>query len=417
MGWKKNLALIALGRLVSILGSSIQAVAIPLLVLDLTHSGSIMAKMALFYMIPRIIIMPFAGLIGDRVNRKHLMVWMDYLRGILVIILAYIAYKDLLSIRILYLSQVFMAIMDNLFMIPTGAMIPDIVPKEQLTRANSIMGMINFIPQLIGPAAGGVLYGFYGIKIIFLINGLSFLISGFSEMFIEYHQSALKGALTLKKVVSEIKEGLMFVWSHSILRMIVLGAMTINVFLSPMFQVLYPYTLREVVKFSPQQFGYLESIFIVGALMGNALLATFFAKRDVSKIMKGSLVFVLFLVPIFGVLTLPGTLSRFNTWEMFMFFSVLLVLMGFLVQFVDVPIEVIFQRETPTEIRGRAFSILMLMAQGTMPIGIAMYGALLDMMAIHKIYFLGGGILTVIGILLIAFFPDIPAPEEESSSQ
>jgi len=89
--FEKNFVLFALGRLVSLVGSGIQMVAIPLYILDLTGSGAAMGIFTLLGMIPRLLAAPFAGVIGDRWNRKKIMVWTDFLRGILILYLSGIA--------------------------------------------------------------------------------------------------------------------------------------------------------------------------------------------------------------------------------------------------------------------------------------------------------------------------------------
>ena len=77
MTLNRNFWLFAFGRFVSQLGWAVQDVALPLYVLDKTHSGSMTTAFILAEIIPSIIVMPFAGAIGDRYNRKHLMVSFD----------------------------------------------------------------------------------------------------------------------------------------------------------------------------------------------------------------------------------------------------------------------------------------------------------------------------------------------------
>lgn len=80
MRFNRDFWLFAVGRFVSQLGWAVQDVALPLYVLDKTHSGSMMTAFILAEMIPALIVMPFAGVVGDRYNRKKLMVWFDIAR-------------------------------------------------------------------------------------------------------------------------------------------------------------------------------------------------------------------------------------------------------------------------------------------------------------------------------------------------
>ncbi|PLV57393.1 MFS transporter [Thermotoga sp. SG1] len=399
--WKRNFVLLALGRFVSILGSSVQAVAIPIFVLDLTHSGTAVATMSIAYMLPRILLMPIAGIVGDRGNRKFLMVSMDFLRGILICFLSFLAFRNAITLSVLYVSQVAMAIMDNLFDIPTGAMFPDIVPEDFLMRANSIMGMVRIFPQILGPALGGVIYGFYGIAIVFLVNGVSFILSAISEIFIVYWQKIEKKPSHFKQIVLDLKEGFLFIWNHSLIRIILIFALFLNLLISPLFMVVYPYTIREVMKFSAQEFGFLETSFTLGALFGNLLIASYLSKRNMWKAMKISI--FLFELPIvfLGVLVMPDFSSSVERLVLFILFFVTFLIMGFLNPIINVPLDTAFQKMTPSHIRARAFSFLVLVANGVTPLGSVLYGYLVDRVAIHLLYYTVGVLSFLIAVLLL----------------
>jgi len=191
----KNFWLYAAGRFVSLIGSGVQYLALSLYILDITGSGTMMGTFLVVSMLPRVIFAPFAGVVGDRFNRKKIMVYLDFARGVLIFLLAFIAYKGMLSLVVIYISQLLISTLDIFFDPATGAMVPDIVPKEKLTRANSILGSINSFSYIIGPAVGGILYPL-GIGIVFILNASSFIASGISEMFIEYKQTTEKKKMT-----------------------------------------------------------------------------------------------------------------------------------------------------------------------------------------------------------------------------
>jgi len=400
--WKRNFILLALGRFVSILGSSIQMVAVPLFVLDLTRSGTAVATMTAAYMIPRIFLMPIAGVIGDRANRKFLMVSMDFLRGLLICLLALLAFNEKITFQVLCLSQVVMAAMDNLFEIPTGAMFPDIVPSELLMKANSIMGMVRLFPQLVGPAIGGMLYGFYGIAVVFLLNGISFIASAVSELFIVYRQEVKKDPPTFREIVEDLKEGFKFVWGHSsLLRMVLTFALLLNFFVSPLFNVVYPYTLRVIMKFSAQEFGILESSFVLGAFFANLLIVSHLFKGDMWKVMKVSL--LLFGIPIvvFGVMATPTVLPTFEKATLFGLLFVNFSALGLLNPLINVPFDTAFQKMTPSHVRARAFSSLMLVSNGMAPLGAVMYGWLTDRVPVHFLYYGAGAVSLLIAVTFL----------------
>lgn len=75
-----NFRLYYFGRLVSLLGSGIQSLALSLYILDITGSGAAMGTFLLITMLPRIVFAPLAGVLGDRLNRKWLMAYLDLFR-------------------------------------------------------------------------------------------------------------------------------------------------------------------------------------------------------------------------------------------------------------------------------------------------------------------------------------------------
>jgi MFS family permease len=100
-------------------------------VLDKTGSGTIMSIFIIAELIPRLLVNPIAGVIGDRYNRKKLMVWLDMARGIFLF--GVIAF-DLLNIQSLLAIQVVMSIMGAFFSAGISGMFPDLVKKEELAN-------------------------------------------------------------------------------------------------------------------------------------------------------------------------------------------------------------------------------------------------------------------------------------------
>ena len=104
-GLGRNFWLFTLGRLVSLIGSGVQALAIPLYILDLTGSGVMMGTFSVVTMLPRILFGPIAGVLGDRFNRKYIMIYMDFARGAAIILMAYLSDVGVLNLALLFVSS------------------------------------------------------------------------------------------------------------------------------------------------------------------------------------------------------------------------------------------------------------------------------------------------------------------------
>ncbi|MBO8166405.1 MAG: MFS transporter [Thermotogae bacterium] len=380
----KNFWLYAAGRFVSLIGSGVQYLALSLYILDITGSGTMMGTFLVVSMLPRVIFAPFAGVVGDRFNRKKIMVYLDFARGVLIFLLAFIAYKGMLSLVVIYISQLLISTLDIFFDPATGAMVPDIVPKEKLTRANSILGSINSFSYIIGPAVGGILYPL-GIGIVFILNASSFIASGISEMFIEYKQTTEKKKMTARQFFEDFKGGLAFLKNRSDIFLIMTFAMITNFLMAPVFMVVMPYFARTVVGFSSQQYGILNSTWVVGGLIGNLLIASFLSRTNPGKLFDVGLFGQIGAFFVFNVLMFPMLVKTFGgaSWMYLGVLSVSFIVAGTLNAFINTPLNVFFQRTIPTEVRSRAFSVLSVLSQLIVPLGTALFGFLVDRMPAH----------------------------------
>lgn len=396
---ERNFILYLLGRFVSLVGSGIQIVAIPLYILDLTGSGTAMGIFSLLGIVPRLAATPFAGVIGDRWNRKKIMVWTDFFRGFLILFLAFLAFNNVLNIYILFFVQALVAIFDGFFSAATGAMLPDIVDKENLIKANSYLGSANSISMIIGPALGGIIYGLKGIFLVFLINGISFVASAISEIFIIYNFEFNKETkLNIKVFFKEFRDGLVFIFKKYELRYLVSFAIVINFLLYPLYEVVEPYVLRQVVKFSAQKYGFIQTFFTVGMLISNLMIAVILSKvRKKLLIIMGMFSQTVMLI-FFGILIFPNILPLFNIWHFFIITGIIYFIIGFFNTFVNVPVSTNLQLMTPSNIRSRVFASLEVLFQLMIPVGSVLYGFLLDRIPSH-IIFLSISLLTLVASL------------------
>ncbi|KLO21534.1 major facilitator transporter [Marinitoga sp. 1197] len=400
---KRNFLLYVIGRMVSLVGSGIQMVAMPLFILDLTGSGTKMGLFAMISMIPALIIAPFAGVLGDRYNRKNIMVSMDYVRGIIILFLAYMTYIGKINLIVLFITQVLISILDSFFGAATSAMLPDLVSKSDLMKANSVTESISSASMIMGPVLGGVIYGLFGMQWVFILNGISFILSAFSEMFIKYRKtSTLTAEINAKIIFNDLKESMSYIFNNYVLKNLILMAIFLNLLFNPMFAVLFPYTFREVIGFSPQQYGLLEMMWTLGILVGNILLAVFFSKRESKKLFRNGIYGMVFLNLLIAVVLLPRFLSKFNSiWSIFLVVGALLMLMGITNAFINTPISVYFQRIIPNENRSKIFSALGVIFQAATPLGMLVIGMIVDRVEVHWI-FLAISLLIILDVIVFS---------------
>lgn len=391
------------GRFVSLIGSGIQAIALPLYVLDLAGSGMLMGILSAFILLPILLTAPFAGVIGDRRNRRNIMIVMDLGRGVLVFILGLLAMMNIINVYILFLVQIFISIMDSLFNSSSTAIMPDLISKEELIEANSTKSGFDAASTILGPILGGMIYGLWGIKIVFYINSISFFVSAIFSMFINYKSKATETEkINIKMFVNRNSEVLKLIVAKKGLFQLFTFAMFANFFLYPLFEVIMPYVLKKEIGFTSEQYGYIAGSLAVGMLLGNIAILIYFKKLALKKLMQCGFVFENILRVVVCVLVFPGIISIYGgaTWSLFISIAILCMMMEFFNAFVNTSISTNLQNLVPPEMRSRFFAILGMFSQGAIPLGTLLFGILLDMVKYYNILI----VVNLVSVIAVGIF-------------
>lgn len=391
------------GRFVSLIGSGIQMIALPLYILDLTGSGTLMGVFSMLTLVPALVVAPFSGIIGDRKNRRYIMIATDIGRGGLVCFLGITAMSGNLNIYLLFSFQIFISVMDSLFNSASAALLPDLMSKEELIEANSVKGGFDAASMILGPALGGVVYGIWGVKMVFFINAVSFMISAIFSTFIVYNRKVeSKVKINIKILLNENFETLKFIVSKKGLLQLFTFAMISNFLLVPMFDIIMPYVLKKEIGFASEQFGYIMGFFTLGILLGNVGISVRFKKLGLKKLMKLGLIIETIFIALVCVLVLPNIVDMYKgpTFQLFISIAICCIGIGFFNAFVNTPISTNLQNLVPAEMRSRFFSILGMFAQAAVPVGALLFGVLLDKMKYYNLII----IVNIISILVAIMF-------------
>lgn len=403
---RRNVFLFFSGRLISLMGSGIQMIAIPLYILDLTGLGTLMGVFSMLSMAPLLLMAPLSGVLGDRLNRKKIAVAADYGRGFMILALAGLALMGKMNLTILFVSQVMISIMDSLFNAATSAMLPELMDEGDLSRINAFRGGADSISMIVGPSLGGIIYGFWGIKMVFFLNALSFIISAICETFIVYRaKTRISEKLNIKSFFNEIHETGTYIFHHLGLKQLFFFAMVLNFLAYPILMVGTPFILKKVVGFSNQQYSYLMTLFMSGILFGNILIGSLFAKTSPGKLMKPGLIIYAVFFAVYGLIIFPNVIRYFGgaSWTYFTIIGVGFVTMGLFNAFVNTPISTNLQKMVRDEMRARFFAILNLFSQLAVPVGSVIFGLLLDKIAAHYLLLIIGSIYSFITITFVIF--------------
>lgn len=393
--FNKDYVLLWLGQMVSATGNSIQYIALMWWIMEKfspTQSGIVMGWMFASNMIPVALIGPFAGVLVDRISRKAIVVLSDAFRGGLVLWMAYLAYTNQLTTWWIYVIAALMGVGAAFFRPSLQATIPNIVPDKHLTRANSLFQTGMQFTQIIGPAIGGILVGFFGAFFVFAVNGVSFLVSALTELFINFRQNFRKSE-KIKSFFGDFKEGLKFTYTKKMIFWTMIIVSLLNFAFAPI-DILIAKQVKTIYGLGALELGYVVSAFAVGMIIGAGLLSV------LPELKKKHNVIILNMFAAGAFFSVMGFAPSLIT------FLILSLLIGINISVSNVLFMVVLQRIVPDEKRGRVFSVLTTSGTVLQPVSLALIGGISAILT-NNVIFLTLGITVVLGSLLIYLVPGI----------
>ncbi|WEV58796.1 MFS transporter [Bifidobacterium sp. ESL0728] len=184
-----NFILLIAGQGLSLFGNTMLRFAMSMWVLDKTGSATIFATLLSLSIVPTILLMPFGGVVADRVNRRTMMVALDAVSGC-VVLAATLAFGFMQTHTIVSIAVLLIALSAlNALESPTvSAAIPQMLGRKDivlLRRAQAISSQVNSIMQIIPTFAGGALYALIGIRTMMGSTTICFFATAGLECFIK----------------------------------------------------------------------------------------------------------------------------------------------------------------------------------------------------------------------------------------
>ncbi len=254
------------GLVVSLIGDGMFLIAMAWQVYELSDAPSALAMVGLSMSIPHVLFLLIGGVVTDRVDRRKVMIGADLVRGLAVGLLGLLAVSGNIALwHIVALVAVYGA--GNAFFGPAfDAIVPDVVPPELLTQANSMDQLVRPAAwQMAGPAIGGVVVGVLGAGAAFLIDAGTFAISIWALSLIRSKVSDEPGE-TEGSLFEEVAVGLRYVrqrvWLWGTFLAATVGYL---MFLGPV-EVLLPYVVKNEMGGSATDLGFILAVGGIGAI-------------------------------------------------------------------------------------------------------------------------------------------------------
>ena len=274
----KNFIIIVIGQIISLFGNAIQRFSMSLYLLEFTGSTAAFAKILAISTIPYIIFAPIAGRLSDKFNRKKIMVYLDLCCFLLIGCYAFVLFKGNDSELIVSAVMFVLSICYTLYGPAVTASIPQVVYEDNLTSANGIINQVGSVVNFTGPILAGILYGLAGIKLIVVINALSFLLSAVIELFLNIPDvvnddySSGNSVFTrdfVKKSFVDMKNTFIYLKEENKIVLGIIASYALcNIFLVPILSIVAPYFINILLGLPSQVYGIVEGICVLGMIVG-----------------------------------------------------------------------------------------------------------------------------------------------------
>jgi len=215
----RNFRRLWLAQIVSEIGDWFYTLSIYTLLLQLTgHAGSVALALVL-QVLPQTLVGPMAGVVNDRLKRKHVMIAADLVRFVVVLAMLFVRSRS--TVWLVYPLLLAETTMAAFFEPARSSVIPNITEESEVLVANTLSSATWSMNLLIGASVGGVVAAFFGRDAVFILNGLSFLTSAVligGMRFAEPHAESA-APLRLHDLVdfSPVMEGFRYIRSHTTL--------------------------------------------------------------------------------------------------------------------------------------------------------------------------------------------------------
>jgi MFS transporter, DHA3 family, macrolide efflux protein len=385
---RKNYSRLIAARFVSVFGDQAHTITNMWLVQQLTGSALAMATVFVANTIPRILFSLAGGVSVDRFDRKRILILSDLLRALCVSILGLLVLAERAQMWHIVTVSAFNGAVGAFFGPAVSAIVPAVVERDELQKANAVSGMSLRLASILGSAGGGLIVSAIGAGGAYLVDASTFLVSALVILAAAIPRlDRVRGVLPsgIAGVRRDLGEGLTYVFSqNALLRVVILSTAVVLVAI-PVAQLLPSFAENALSLTDARQVGFLWSAMTVGLFLGALFLSSVY---EVPNQVLGVLVSAL----LFGGASLVLGLS-----SEFLVALTCIVMMGFSLSLVTVLSNALFQTLVPRDMLGRFFGNVGLVTLGLQPLVMWLAGFAADSSSAALVFGALGGLLLIFG--------------------
>jgi MFS family permease len=382
LGRNFNKAMVASGF--ANLADGVFWVALPLLAVQLTRSPVLIAGVTIAARIPWLLA-PVAGALTDRLDRRQTMIRANLVRTVLLGGLALAVAADLASLAMLYAVALLLGIAETLFDTSAQSLLPALVARDDLTRANSRLFAVELVANtFVGPPLGGLLAAL-GLAVAFGVPAAAYLVgAGCLVLLAGSFRAVGAGPAGSTRLRDDIAEGTRFVWRHPLLRPLAIMLGLQNMAFTAFYSVFVLFAVAPgPMGLTEAGFGIVTATLGVGSLLGTWLAVP--AERRLGRFR------ILVLSVVLGAAALAVPVVTANA----VLVGASMALTGVTIVLWNVITVSLRQRITPDRLLGRMNASYRLVGWGTQPLGALLGGVLAEALGLRATFLVAAGIVVL----------------------
>ena len=388
----KDFTLVVVGQIVSLFGNAILRFSLPLYLLRETGSSTLFGIVTACSFLPMIVLSLLGGVLADRVNKRNIMVCLDFLTAGVITVFSWLL--GIVPIIPLFITVLMLLYgISGTYQPAVQASIPALVPKEKILSANAIVNQIGALANFIGPIIGGMLYGAFGIVIILKVSVLCFVLSAVMEIFIKIpFQKQPTQDKVLQIAAGDLQDSIRFLrMAKPRFVQICIVIAGLNLFLSPMLTIGIPVIVVDKLHLTDGLLGLTQGMLAVGGILGG-LLTVLLDK----KLTPQTAYVPLFLCTACSCLMGFGMAIGQSPMIKYIILSVTGLSVTIFTTMFSIQMLAVVQAETPQHLIGKVVACIMTFIMCVQPIGQLLYGFLFECLPSQPVIIIGASMISLV---------------------
>lgn len=387
--WKKRTAVFVSSQTVSLFGSALVQYALFWYVTLETKSGIAMTVFIVCGFLPTFFLSPFGGVWADRYNRKKLIMFADGFIAAVTLILAAAFISGGKGLVLVIIIAALRAVGTAIQGPAVGAILPQLVPVEQLTRVNGISQTIQAVITILAPVVSGALFSIYPLYVILFIDVITAAAAILILMFfLEFLPAKRESGKKKAGYFNDMKLGFIYIKEHPYL-ISFFTFFAVTLFLITPAAMLSPLQVARSFGSDVWRLTAIEIAFSGGMLLGGFLISLWGGFKNRMITIFVSTAFMAICSAGLGIAT------------SFTLYIVIMTILGITAPFFHTPSAVMIQEHVEEKFLGRVFSVNTMLFTSVMPLGMLIYGPVAEKIRIETIMIITGIVMLV--FVAIAF--------------